>query len=175
MKIPFDVEQAGEEAIGIYVSAIENGTSESLAELLALRQSPSLNTDTTFMANRGTLLQQLDGDHEALTEVMRGASKSGFRPTDNHVYIEGLARYPGDPEAFITGKGDVRNVCEKRGQACHGSVEVKHREPEHDPHESKPLAGDIVQGEMQSRIAADPSLKRKRDLKDQVIDDHSMK
>lgn len=34
-------------------------------------------------------------------------------------YQAGLARYPGDPEAFVQSRADARRVADKRGLAIH--------------------------------------------------------
>lgn len=103
------------------------------------RQFPGLNTDTTFLANRGTLESQFDDEHD-LQAVVQAAKKKGYKPKHTDVYLSSLAREPGDPQAFVNGgdaKGHIRKVCEERGVGCSGSVNVPHPEPRRDPAEAR--------------------------------------
>lgn len=62
-------------------------------------------------------------------------------------YISQLARYPGDPEAWVSGRGDVQARCDERGWGCDGSVKVKAKEAEE---AAKPVdvAPDILEREV---------------------------
>ncbi len=129
-----------------------DGDSETLQEVFATRQFPGINDDTTFMANRGTLLDQLGPEQCEL--VVSEARKRGYNPSMNDVYLSQLADDGvGDPVAFIKhdgAQGQVRRLCEERGEACHGSVKVKAVEKE--PEKELPLGLDIVEEVVQSRM-----------------------
>jgi len=110
-----------------YESCRESGESHSIAEMCAFRQAPSLETDTTFTRGFGT--DPFGGPVNSFTHrrYMQMAKAAGVS-TQGKRYMSGLARYPGDPKAWVGSKGDVRRVCEKRGWGCEGAVNVKARE-----------------------------------------------
>lgn len=113
----------------------QEGCKRNLEGAIQSRCFPRLNTDTTFLANRGTLDQQIE-DPIVLDRVIKGAKKQGYTPKPNDVYLSGLADYPGDRKAFISGndaKGHIRKVCEEKGVGCHGSVNIPMPERKIDP------------------------------------------
>lgn len=125
------------------------GGSGKLSEMLASRQPPMSNTDREF----------LEGTHRQFEKCphigdwyKRQAESVGVDVTGK-VYLSGLAAYPGDPRAWVSGRGDVQKVCEERGYGCDGSVKVKMREQE--PKEI-PLAEDIIQEEVRSIVEDSP-------------------
>jgi len=105
-----------------------SGESHSIAEMLASRSSPSIDTDDTFHAllheqkngyvNQFTRAPHI-GDFYARELIAGGGSPRG------KVYLRQLASYPGDPEAWIASKEDIKRVCEKYGYTCEGDVTVK--------------------------------------------------
>jgi len=88
-----------------YEECREAGTSHRAAEMFAFQQGPSLQTDTRWMSGQ-------DNGHN-------GA-----------VYKHQLARFPGDPQAWVRSRADCRAVAAKRGLTLEGSVNYK--PPEHD-------------------------------------------
>lgn len=105
------------------------------------RSFPGLNTDTTFLANRGTLDKQFE-DKEALDRVVAKSMAMGFKPNPNSVYLSTLAECEGDPKAYVTSdaKGHIKKVCEERGVGCHGSVNIKQPDARTDPDEARKRA-----------------------------------
>jgi|SRR6185436_2080230 len=95
-----------------------NRTEESckLCEMFSSCAPPSISTEATMfagMANRqhnkfNTKLGNIQG--EALASELRAKGGS----TTGKVYIGGLAEYPGDPRAWVSGKDDVKRVCRER-------------------------------------------------------------
>lgn len=150
-----------------YEECRESGTSHSLAEMFATRSGPSLNTDNTFLHSHCNG-SQFSGRPE-MGDYLAGVARAGGQDPSGKVYMSGLARYPGDPEAWVSGKGDVQRVCEKRGWACEGAVTVK--SPKYNQVEpSKPfLADDIAQQMADERIRDDPSLASMP--RDQVVEE----
>lgn len=115
--------------------------SENMASAIEQRAFPGLNTDTTFLANRGTLDKQFE-DKEALDRVVAKSMAMGFKPNPNSVYLSSLAECEGDPKAYVTSdaKGHIKKVCEERGVGCHGSVNIKQPDPKIDPDEARKRA-----------------------------------
>ena len=127
-----------------------NGNSHNLADMLAFRQAPRANTDREFFEGMGTLDTQFSGDEAMRDRLIAKAKSKGYKPNPNDVYLSSLARYPGDPEAFVPatgGRGHIKAVCEKRGWECDGSVKTKYREPEEAP-KKKRLAEKIIKRKM---------------------------
>lgn len=159
----------------------EKGNSHRMAEMMAFREGPRSMTDREFFEGQGTLAKQFEGDERALDKLVENARARGYTPNYNDVYIGGLAKYPGDPEAFISpsgGRGQIQRLCEKRGWECSGAVNVKHRQPETDPREKREKLGkDLTLRKMQQEIKKNPDKSRMnmRDLRDDVTDKHGGK
>lgn len=120
----------------------EERCSSNISSAIESRQFPGLNTDTTFLANRGMLDSQFD-DKEALKNVVEGAQKQGYNPKPTDVYLSSLARFPGDKQAFVNGgdaKGHIRKICEERGVGCSGSVNIPQPDSRVDPVEARKKA-----------------------------------
>ena len=109
-----------------YESMREAGESHNIAEVCAFRQTPALQTDTTFLANRP---DPFDGDEHYAKRAVANCQAHGTTP-GGRTYLGSLARFEGDPEAWVTSKADVRDVCRRRGWSCEGAVEVKAPTPD---------------------------------------------
>lgn len=176
--VPEFIVRAGAYAISIYVESIRKGNSRAMAEMFALRSPPGLVTDCTFLANRGTLASQFQGDEGVMADVIAAAKRNGYTPNANDVYLSQLAAFPGDPAAFVPatgGRGHVQKVCEDRGWACEGSVKTKAREQEK-PTENIKLGTDLVESNVDKMVKKNPDLKRvdRRDLRAEAIAKHGM-
>lgn len=118
------------------------GESHNMAELLALRRFPSvrgLNADFMRGANSGdddTKTDTLNAHYACLAKV-NGTDINGKK------YIPGLAAFPGDPQAWVSGTDDVRRVCADRGWNCSGLVEYQAAPAA--PSLDVPIAKDIVE------------------------------
>jgi hypothetical protein len=129
-----------------YDLCIAQGTSPALAEMFALALPPAANSDREFLEGRGGCYDQFKGqshigDHHARVARQHGVDITG------KVYMGGLARFPGDPEAWVSGRGDVRRICEQRGWGCEGAVSLpvtNVAEPERSFH----VAPDLVEDRM---------------------------
>jgi hypothetical protein len=101
------------------------GSSPRLAEMLALQSPPMSNTDREFLEGHcngnqfsgGPLAEEQGNRYKKIAEA-------GGQNVTGKVYMGGLARFPGDPEAWVSDRGDVKRVVEARGWKCQGSVEV---------------------------------------------------
>lgn len=109
---------------------------------------PRIRTAATFIANAAHGGAQFGaGTREHYLALAREAGVS----TDGKAYDGRLARFPGDPEAWIESQDDVRRVCERRGWGCDGDVKVK--APEAPPVERPLVADDIVEDLVEQRLA----------------------
>lgn len=98
-----------------------------------------VKTSNTFLANRpmgGAQFGEKTRDHYLRTAAAHGVS------TDGKAYDPRIARFPGDPEAWVQSPDDVRAVIERRGWSCDGDIKVSG--PERAPAQDKPLADDLV-------------------------------
>jgi hypothetical protein len=165
-----------------YESMRRKGESHNMAEMLAVREAPGVETDSTFFAGIGTLAKQFEGDEKVLEHVVSRAKALGYNPNPNDFYNGALVDPeigPGDPAAFVPatgGRGHVRKVCEQRDWSCSGSVNVKRsrREP---PKPKVRLADDIVQATVNTMVERNPDLAKvdRRDLAAEVVHQHGGK
>jgi hypothetical protein len=136
-----------------------------LKDMLREGRAPYGSSDGTFLIGKwGNVPATARKKAESL-----GASVNG-RP-----YFSGLARFHGDPEAFVDSKDDIRKLCERRGWSCEGAVNVKAREVE--PKAGPVLAPDIVESLVDDMIDKDPGLatKHRQELREAAIDKHGPK
>jgi putative FmdB family regulatory protein len=84
------------------------------AEAMRLFGVPAvIGTDTAYYRGRGTLEKQFGSDHDLKIRV-RQAMRHGYRPSPNDVYEPGLAKYIGDPDAFVSGgKNQIKKSAAK--------------------------------------------------------------
>lgn len=148
----------------------------NIESIFESRQAPGISTDSTLFSGAGTLSAQFKGDTESLNNVVRNAKRAGYNPTGNELYQPGLARFPGDPRAFISqaeGKAKVRKIVEQDGTGCEGAVTVKAREPEHEPKQKHKLAPQIVKRHMRSMLQNPENAKRdRREMVEQIVHEH---
>ena len=135
-----------------YEAMREDGQSHKMAEMLASRRIPGVRTDATFMAKQRVLRPKLPASY------YRKAREAGVN-TDANVWCGDIARFPGDPEAWVDGRGDVKRACEREGWGTEDEVHVKAR-PVEVPDDDGPYqaAEDLVKKEVVEMGRADPGL-----------------
>jgi len=164
---------------GKYINCDDSPPPDSrMREVLDSRRMPSIRTDAQFLANHGTLDKQFDGDTRQLKAVTDVAKKHGYNPNPNDTYIPNLARFPGDPMAFVPAdspKNHIKKVCEATDRSCEGDVNVSRERKE--PKETVRLGEDLVQEEAAQRIMENPeeALKPKGQLRNEILDKHGAK
>jgi hypothetical protein len=137
-----------------YVAMRLDGTGHKLAEMFATQTSPGIMTDSVFLEGHcnGNQFEETPwvGDRYQREAAAAGVDVKG------KVYMDGLAAYPGDPRAWVGGRGDVLRVAEERGYTVTGAVNVKgqSRQAEDDV----PVADDIVWDRVMDKVEADPSV-----------------
>ena len=160
-----------------YMHMRRKGESHSMADMLALQRPMGLDTDDVFFSGSKPLLEQFESER-ALKRNIAGAKRHGFTPPMNSTYFPNLARFPNDPEAYVTraqGRGYIRKLLDKRGWACEGGVKAEHREPEYDPLEAAPaLAPGLVAEKARAMVEKDPALRKlkRQELRERVLDKH---
>ena len=164
---------------GKYISCDDNPPPESrMDEVLKSKKMPAIRTDAQFLANHGTLDKQFAGDNRQLKAVTDKAKSLGYNPNPNDTYISTLARFPGDPLAFVPAgspKSHIKKVCEATDRACEGDVSVNR--PRKEPAKTVRLGEDLVQEEAEQRIMKNPeeALKPKEQLRNEILDKHGAK
>lgn len=143
-----------------------NGQGHKFAAMLVLQRSPRIMTDSVFFEGQGDLAKQLQTETH-LNLIVGNAKKHGYNPNRHDIYNPNLARFPGDPEAFVPatgGRGYIKQLCEKRGWACEGAVNVSARQD--DPGPDKQLGDNIAIEAAMDMAKRNPELRRvdKRDL-----------
>jgi len=150
-----------------YDECIRNGCSPKLAEMFSTGQAPSPRTDNTFLEGRWNQFEKTPWLGDAYKRV---ADAHGF-DVKGKVYLSQLAEFPGDPRAWVSGRGDVQKVCEERGWGCSGSVSVKAQGIDQEPKQVA-IADDIVQDRVESILEKLPAEDRPHvdtvDLTEQV-------
>lgn len=161
----------------IYDEAISNGCSPLLAEMLAHRKAPGANTDREFFRGQRQLCDQFTPIE--LENLVATARSHGYNPSPNDVYLGQLARFPGDPEGFVSpsgGRHQIQKTLEQRGWGCTGAVRTTLRDTE--PLDTTPgLAPDIVENLVDQQVKENPDLahKPRQALREEVIDKHGPK
>lgn len=142
-----------------------------LEEIFESGQCPHIVTDSVFMKGHCNGSQfahnQKMGDLYARRARKAGVNIKGKR------YMHSLARFPGDPEAWIDGRGDVKRLCEQRGDKCEGMVNVKAREPEEAPAPPKGgVADHILEERVNQEIATEvePRKESRQERKERIRD-----
>mgnify|MGYP001610868419 CR=1 FL=1 len=169
----------GSTRLAFYMRLRYEGKDHRMADMLASQRPPGCVTDDTFFGGIPRLAEQI-GDDKQLQKYVNAARKHGYNPSPNDMYQPGLARFPGDPEAFINrsrGRSYIKKLCERRGWGCAGAVNVEARQPDHDPHDPKhcePLANDIINNFAKDMVKTNPDLKRKSraEIRQMVLERH---
>lgn len=142
-----------------YAAQRLDGAGHNFAEMVCLSAPPMSNTDREFLEGRGGCYDQFEGLPFVGQHYKRLADEAGVSTT-GQVYLNGLARFPGDPEAWVSGRGDVKRRIEERGWSCQGSVNVAARSPDAAPAPDVAVADDILDDAVCARLENDPDLAR---------------
>lgn len=116
-------------------------------------------TDREFLRGHGANGAQFQ-DTPEVGDYYRQVAESRGQNTKGKVYLSGLAEFPGDPRAWVDGRGDAQRVLEERGWGGEGDVRVKAAEAT-GPVERVPVAPDLVENRIEQMAAADPSVLEK--------------
>jgi hypothetical protein len=95
----------------------------NIDDICKSRKCPGVRTDTTWHANRGTLLDQMDGDEVYTNYLVKESIKNGYTPGANDVYIGQMADFDGDRKAWFK-PGEGRSELAKRAKAAGKGVEM---------------------------------------------------
>jgi hypothetical protein len=167
----------------LYCHLRATGQSDRMSVMIAMQRGPGLNTDSVFFSGAKPLYNQFESQAN-LNRYLKNAKKHGFTPNKHSTYISSIARFPGDPEAFVDqsqGRSYIKKLIEQRGGRLNmQSMDVVWNEPASDPlapENCKPLADDIVKMRARQMIQKDPSLAKmdRRELRQSIINKHGAK
>lgn len=136
-----------------YVAMRENGEGHNLAEMFALRRSPTVKSDNTFFVAQDRQYESPQIQHYRAMAEAAGVDVNGAK------YFGGLARFPGDPMAWKRSRGEIRDHCEAvgAGLTMDGSEVVKPRIDE--PVAGTPLDPELLEDGILDRFDANPELE----------------
>lgn len=148
---------------GRYEGMRAAGEGHRLAEMLAMRAFPGFVSDKTFNAGRCNG-NQFEGT-PAQGDFYKGLAEAAGVSTTGKYYSAGLADFPGDPAAWVSGRGDVLRVAREKGFRVTGQVD-------YDPGEREPMPDvaidpEIVEGQVRAYMAKDPG-ERVDDVRERI-------
>ena len=160
----------------IYARVRREGNNDNWATMLALQAPPGIRTTDTFWGGRKHFSEVYGEEYAATIKQKLAAKGVNLKASDE--YMPELARFPGDPEAvvpFDNARGYIKGLCQKRGWAVEGAVEVEHRPPEYDAasqEHSIPIAEDLIRQKARMELKRDPDLKKlpKAELRAKILD-----
>ncbi len=153
-----------------YIEMRACGMGHACAEMLALQQPPSLQgTDSIFMAGQvsGNQFEKspwLGKAYKQISEKLAPGCTSGA------VYKSQLARFAGDPLAWVRGTADVKKAAAIKGVDVDG-VSVSHVSPVREK-PPVPLADDILQARVKLEMLKNPK-QRKEEAVEKVLYTHT--
>lgn len=137
-------------------------------QMLSTGVVPSIMTDAVFMegTDNGRQFQETPklGDQYKKACEANGGSVTGKK------YLRQLAKFPGDPEAWVSGRGDVERVARKRGVGVEGMVNVKASDMA--PPDRVEVAEDILDREVKKALRGTKGMpkKLKAELREAIKD-----
>lgn len=151
-----------------YEVLIEDGVSPSLADTLAHRKFPGIKTDATHFAGKWHK-DQFEGSQYG--RVVRKIAERKGVSTVGKIYHHSLARYPGDPEAWVDSRGDIARICKERGWGCEGEVKVQREDFDAHPREKYELAPEVVERYVREGVREDPGIAGNKQKIEKLKDD----
>lgn len=138
-----------------YVAMRLDGCSHTLADMLVHRKPPMSNTDREFLEGHcnGNQFESMP----AIGNWYKRQAEAAGQDVKGKVYINSLAAFPGDPQAWVSGRGDLEAVVRERDWSCQGSSNIKGERKGEGPADTR-VADDLVESKMIDRLEGDPTL-----------------
>ncbi|MCI0403571.1 MAG: hypothetical protein L0212_08620 [Acidobacteria bacterium] len=154
-----------------YEQMRKDGQTHAFAEMCALQQPFGLSgTDGAFL--EGNCCGNQFEKNPAIGDAYAAEARKAGISTTGRVYKSGLARYPGDPRAWISDLSDVRRICEEDNLGCQGAYNRTPVRGIHDPGPEKPysVAPDLVAQHVAEKasLLGDKSLAKDPEFKSHV-------
>ena len=139
---------------GQWVSLSPSSSPDTLRAMLESGQAPQSKTDREFWAGRWE-------DEDQITRRYRKEAEASGVSTNGKFYSSSLARFPGDPQAFVSDRHDVQKLIESRpGWQVSGMVQAQGAPIDAEPVDV-PLADDILDGRVGVELLKNPGLREK--------------
>ncbi len=121
---------------------------------------PNSRTDREFLmgSENGRQFQATPKLGDAYRESCEKAGGS----TTGKKYLRQLASFPGDPKAWVSGRGDVERVAKEKGMGVEGLVNVP--TPQVEPPKPVDIAPDILDRETKKMLAGTRGMPKKKQL-----------
>ncbi len=168
---PWDVKDAGHEAIKAYKRALAAGSSPRFAEMVALGAPPATKgTDRNFMQGRMNNQQLDEMPTHSARWLSREAKQAGINISGKY-YCGGIADKRGwrDPEAWVSSRDEILRVAQKRRMAVSGAVEY---DPGPQTPKRKLINEKIVNEEIARAKRRNPKAKS-GELREQILEKHT--
>ncbi len=139
--------------------------------MLATGGTPYLRTDVEFLKDSENGRQFQDTPKLA-DQYKKNCEKAGGSVTGKK-YLRQLAKFPGDPRAWVSSRGDVEAVARETGLGVEGLVNVK--TPEVEPPKRVKVDKKIVERELKKALkfvkpGKEVSETTKQDMREAIID-----
>ena len=156
----------------IYLLARERGTKPKMALMFACQQAPEARTDDQWHAGNKPFWQEHDA--RMTKNIQTACARNGVTLGRNDDYIPWLAKFPGDPDAVISGHGSPRERIKRAQRLLEQHQQRQAKRP------SVPLREDIVQDKFEDLCEEHPELRRappkeKRKIRNQIIRKHAFR
>jgi len=156
----------------IYLASRLRGTSPKMALMFACQQAPECRTDDQWWGKNTPFWQEYDAKLTA--KVSENCAKHGRPLGRNDDYIPWLAKFPGDPDAVISGHGSPREQIKRAHAKLLEHQEQQARKP------AVPLREDYIQEKFDNLCEEHPELRRappkeKRKIRNQIIRKHAFR
>ena len=156
----------------IYLMARNQGTSPRMALMFACQQAPEARTDDQWWTGNKPFWQEHDG--RMTKNIQDACARNGVTLGRNDDYIPWLAKFPGDPDAVISGHGSPRERIKRAQRLLEQHQERKATKPR------VPLAEDYIKDKFDDLCGEHPELRRatpkeKRKIRNQIIRKHAFR
>lgn len=156
----------------IYLQSRDQGTSPRMALMFACQQAPEARTDDQWWGKNKPFWQEYDG--RMTKNVEAACARNGVKLGRNDDYIPWLAKFPGDPDAVISGHGSPRERIKRAHQLLIEHQERMAMRPK------TPLREDYIQEKFDDLCEEHPELRRappkeKRKIRNQIIRKHAFR
>jgi len=159
-----------EEQRRILEQALANGCSERMAEMLASRKAPSCNTDSTWWGGNTHFSKEHGEQYADRTKKLVEANGGTMGPRDD--YVPWMAKYPGDPDAVVSGQSGPREKIQD-GLTRQANAQIQRAQQPR-----VPLAEKLVDEKLDAIARDNPEVKQlppkeKTELREQIIEKHA--
>lgn len=142
-----------------YEQMRREGQSHNMAEMLASRAFPGVVTDATFMTGRHNHAGLSDVHPESRQHYLDQAQQAGVH-VGGRAYMASLARFPGDPQAWVDSRADVERVARMNNMTVQSPTINVQAPRYYDPGPEVRVAPDIINNVVGHMAAQDPYIRQ---------------